>query len=356
MSALDAGEPEVEVREVLREYGLGAAEVNPISVGLINRTFLVSADGRRSVLQHVNPIFTWRVHLDIDAVTRHVMSKDRGLLMPRLIPARSGALFVEREGRIWRLLEHVPGVTHERLAQPEQAREAGALLARFHRAVADLEHEFQNRRLGVHDTPKHLATLARALEEHRGTHPRHGVVGPLGEEILALAHQLPALPPAPDRVVHGDPKISNLLFDAVTGRGVAIVDLDTLARMPLALELGDALRSWCNPLGEDHTSVSFSLPLFQAAVEGYASEAAGLVTPAEQAALAPATLTIIVELASRFGADALNEVYFGWDRRRFATRGEHNELRARGQLALARSLQAVLPEAEGIVQRAFRGA
>ena len=73
--------------------------------------------------------------------------------------------------------------------------------------------------------------------------------------------------------MHGDPKINNLLFDAATGRALCFIDLDTLGRMPLPLELGDAFRSWCNPAGEDNRQSAFALDLFAAAVDGYAAGA-----------------------------------------------------------------------------------
>jgi hypothetical protein len=80
---------------------------------------------------------------------------------------------------------------------------------------------------------------------------------------------------------------------------------------------------------------------------------AGLVTPAEWGAIVPATETIYVELASRFCADALNESYFGWDPRRFATRSEHNQARAASQLRAARSLVEQREAAMAAVTRAF---
>lgn len=343
-----------EAREALAAWDLPIAAIEKISVGLINRTFLVrTGAGERFILQAVNPIFTPRVHEDIEAVTAHVNRvAGAAIAMPRLVRTRADGLYSEYQGKIFRVLTYLEGETFEKLSSPERAREAGRLLAEFHRAVAGLDHEFKNKRLGVHDTPKHLAALKTALET-KTAHPRYAIVAPLGEAILAAANALPKLPEAADRVVHGDPKISNLLFDAQTHRATAIVDLDTLARMPIYLELGDAFRSWCNPSGEDQTKVEFSLPLFAGAVEGYASIGRSFLTAEEKRAFVPATQTIIVELAARFGADALNESYFGWDPQRFATRGEHNELRARGQLALAQALQAVSSKAEEIVARAF---
>ena len=51
-----------------------------------------------------------------------------------------------------------------------------------------------------------------------------------------------------------------------------------------------------------------------------------------------ATLWITLELTTRFTADILNDRYFGWDPQRFASRAEHNRVRACGQLRLAESL------------------
>lgn len=341
-------------REVLSAWELGEFSLEPVSVGLINRTFLVREKlGRKYIFQCVNPIFTPKVHEDIEAVTAHVMgAASPELLMPRLVRTRAGELYREYQGGVYRVLSYLEGDTYEKLSSPALAHEAGKLLARFHRAVAGLSHEFKNRRLGVHDTPKHLAALRTALET-KTAHPRYSLVAPFGGEILSAAAALPVLPAVEDRVVHGDPKISNLLFERETGRAVALVDLDTLARMPIFLELGDAFRSWCNPSGEDDLQVTFSLPLFTAAVEGYAEIARTFMKVPEHFSIVAGTMTIILELSARFCADALNENYFGWDPKRFATRGEHNELRARGQFALYRSLAGRSAEAEAIVTRAF---
>jgi Ser/Thr protein kinase RdoA (MazF antagonist) len=261
---------------------------------------------------------------------------------------------MERGGRVWRTLGYVDGVTHESAATPARAREAGRLLGAFHVALGDLEHRFENVRLGVHDTAKHLASLAAAVAT-RTAHPSHPAVAALATEIDALAAGLAPLPGAPDRIVHGDPKISNVVFEPETGRAICLIDLDTLSRMPVALELGDALRSWCNPGAEDGAGAGFSTGLFAAAVEGYAAGAGGLLMPTEWGAIPLATLTISVELAARFCADALNESYFGWDAARYASASDHNQARTHAQLGIARAIRAAMPELEAIVTRHFAG-
>lgn len=336
--------------QVLQAYGLAAARVSLLGSGLINRTWLIETGAGRLVMQQVNPIFPPVVNEGIRVVTGHLHAK--GLIAPELLAANDGSYWQVHEGLSYRLMTWVAGKCHERIATVAQAREAGALLVRFHRALDDLQYEFRSARLGVHDTPRHMATLRRALVEH-SAHPHHAAVRPLAEEILVLAAALEPLPVLPDRLVHGDPKINNILFDPLSDQALCLIDLDTLGRMPLPLELGDAFRSWCNPRGEDDQRSAFSLEFFRAAVEGYASGAAGWITPVECGAIVPATLTIYVELAARFCADALNENYFGWDASRYPSRSVHNQLRAASQLAAARSLLDIRTAADEVVRRVF---
>jgi len=338
-------------KNVLSAWNLQGASIAPLGSGLINRTWLVAGgDGRRYVLQQVNPIFPGAVNEDIQVVTEHLRAK--GMVAPTLLPATDGRLWLDDPGGAFRLMTHVDGVSRDRLEGPEEAREAGQLLARFHQALADLEHEFRNQRLGVHDTERHLKNLRQALADH-AAHRDIGAIQPLAAEILQLADALPQLPALPDRVVHGDPKINNLLFDRASGRALCFIDLDTLGRMPLHLELGDAFRSWCNPKGEDNPRAGFALDLFTPAVQGYAEEAKGWITPEETVAIVPGTLTIYVELAARFCADALREDYFGWDAAKFPSRSAHNQARAASQITAARALWDVRGAADEAVRRAF---
>jgi Ser/Thr protein kinase RdoA (MazF antagonist) len=335
---------------VLDAFSLASAPLERATSGLINPTWFVRArDGSELVLQRLNPIFPAEVNLDIEAVTRHLFAK--GIATPTLVTSRFGKFWLEHDGAVWRALTRIDGFTRDAVESPAQAREAGRVLAEFHRALRDLEHDFRSR-LGVHDTARHLETLRDALDEHRG-HRDFAAVRPLAEQVLGLAAELPALPPMPDRIVHGDPKISNVMFAARSDRALCLIDLDTLARMPVALELGDALRSWCNPATEDAPDARFVRPFYAAAIEGYASAARGLLGPQEWSAIADGTLTITVELAARFCADALRERYFRWDESRYASSSAHNQARTRAQLKIASTLRAELPALRELAARTF---
>jgi hypothetical protein len=143
------------------------------------------------------------------------------------------------------------------------------------------------------------------------------------------------------------------MFARNADRALCLIDLDTLSWMPVALELGDALRSWCNPATEDASNARFVPSFFEAAIEGYAEAADGFLEPVEWRSIPAGTLTITVELAARFCADALRERYFGWDRNRYPSASAHNQARTRGQLQVAETLRAELGRLETAAARAF---
>jgi Ser/Thr protein kinase RdoA (MazF antagonist) len=332
-------------REVLDQWALADARVQPIGSGLINRTFEVVAQaGQRTILQQVNPIFDPAIHHNIAAVTEHLASK--GLATPRLIPTRAGAAWAEHEGEIWRMQTAIAGVSVDALDDPSAAEAAGRFVGRWHAALDDLEHEFVARRAGVHDTPRHLETLREALAAG-AEHPLYAEFEPLGSALLDAAAKLEPLPAQPERVAHGDLKISNLMFAGATP--VALVDLDTVAPMSLAHELGDAWRSWCNRASEDQPAARFDLELFAASLRGWQAGYAQPLTVEDRRALLLGPEWISLELCARFAADAMFERYFGWNPSRFPTRGAHNLARARGQWSLHQALLATRREREALL-------
>lgn len=335
---------------VLAHYGMPLIDPVRLTGGLINSTWRLSGpEGPAFVLQRLHPSFPGEVNLNFACVTDYLAA--HGLLVPRLIATRNGAWWVVQDGGIWRLMTFVDGISHATLPDIAHARTAGAMLGGFHAALREFAGPLPHLRPAVHEPARHRAFLLETLARH-ADHPLHAPVAGLAATILEVLAQEAPLPPTPARYLHGDPKLSNLLFGR-DGSPRCLVDLDTLTCAALPFELGDALRSWCNRQAEDAASAEFDFDVFTAALGGYAEAAEGLLLQEEKAAVVSATVTIQLELAMRFAADALNESYFGWDPMRFASRGEHNLLRARNQLACAKLLNARRAEAEQTVARIF---
>jgi Ser/Thr protein kinase RdoA (MazF antagonist) len=330
---------------VRNAYGLSAddadLEVQHIPSN-INATYVVRrAAGDALVLQRLHPVFGARVHVDIEAVTAHLAAK--GVATPRLVRTLNGELWAqdagEPEGRVWRALSYVDGITLHHTRDTATLESAAALLGTFQRSLADLDHVFVHER-PLHDTPRHLSNLQAALASQRGS-------GDAEAQELGAAIQRQGegvrldFASLPKRIIHGDPKLSNVLFQRdPPSRAHCMIDLDTVGRGYVAYELGDALRSWCNPAGEDVAAPTLEAGSFAAVMRGYARTCPDAVTSAELLSAIDGFETVSLELASRFAADAINDSYFGWDAKRFGSRREHNLVRARGQLAISRAVRA----------------
>jgi Ser/Thr protein kinase RdoA (MazF antagonist) len=220
------------------------------------------------------------------------------------------------------------GKTFDRIKNPAMAREAGEMYARFHRTMDSLKYRFESP-LVLHQTENVLAKFLSTAKKFRKSPLMQDVKTEV--EFIEKIFPMYLLPSTlPKRVIHGDPKISNILF--ASGKGLAIIDLDTCTRASVLVELGDAFRSWCAK-EEDDSHNTFSLPLFRAAWIGYARGAKGFLTKKEIALVPKAIGTITLELATRFLIDYFEDSYFGFDPKRYSSRRAHNLARCRGQLA-----------------------
>ena len=71
-------------------------------------------------------------------------------------------------------------------------------------------------------------------------------------------------------------RLNNILMDTATGQAVSIVDLDTVKPGLVHYDIGDCLRSGCNPIGEETEeweAVCFETDLCRAILQGYLSMA-----------------------------------------------------------------------------------
>ena len=339
--------------------------IEPLGKGLINLSFRVSAGGRDWVLQRLNgEVFAHpeRIMANLRLLAGHgAQASALGLKIPALVPGRDGAPFVRApDGGLWRLMELITdAVTLARLETEDQAREVGRVLGRFHRLAAELPREgLQVSLPGFHHTPTYLARhlRARALAKDLA-HTDPAVLEDCLDRVDSRRDLAEVLESAyaqgriAERVIHGDPKLDNILFDAAGGRALALIDLDTVQPGLIQQDLGDCLRSCCNRMGESpegRARPAFDLGLCAAILGGYGQEAASLLRRGDIAVLYDSIRLLPFELALRFLTDHLEgDRYFRVDHR-----GQNLE-KARTQLDLLADIEAKEPAIRRIIADAF---
>jgi Ser/Thr protein kinase RdoA (MazF antagonist) len=341
----------------IREYGNG--NVNDTFLVTVSPTHPASpadAAAPRFILQRLNTAVFPRPELvmaNLGTVTEHVrrrlellpLAADRRFEIPRVILTRDGRdQVLDKGGAFWRALSFIDrAVTFDAIKDLDHAREVGYALGLFHQLLADLPPDLLADTLpGFHVTPGYLRHYDEVLAA--GPAPRspevHYCLRFVKERralatILEDAKKQGKLQP---RVMHGDPKVNNVLLDAATGLAVALVDLDTVKPGLVHYDIGDGLRSGCNPLGEETEAwqeVRFEPDLARAILGGYLPWARNFLTGHDYAYLYDSIRVLAFELGLRFFTDYLaGDVYFKVRHR------EHNLARALVQFRLTESIEA----------------
>ena len=330
----------------------------PHGGGLINDSWaaaLRTAAGTEHVLlQRINRHVFRRpgdVMENMVRVTRHVEARleregvaDLARRVLRLVPARDGApQVVDAHGETWRLVPWIGGTRcAQRAATADEARATALAFGRFLRQLQDLPGPRLHATIpDFHDTPVRLAAFERTLAEDRASRRdgcRPEIEAVLDRRALADALALPARDRLlPERPVHNDAKIANVLFDSGSGEALCVVDLDTVMPGLSAHDFGDLARTTLSDSDEDErdlTRVAVRRPFFAALARGFLDGAGDALSAAERAHLAIGALVITYEQALRFLADHLDG-----DRYYRIARPGHNLERARAQLALVGSLE-----------------
>jgi len=333
----------------LREYGSGN----------VNDTFLVtlaSAGQPHFILQRLNLNVFHRPKLimeNLRTVSDHVRRRlalaplggGRRFEVPRVLLTREGRDHViDSGGAFWRALSFIDAAeTFDTIKDTGHAREVGSALGRFHNLLSDLPPDHLSDTLpGFHLTPGYLAHYDEIRERqgvNRSPEVNYGL-----RFISERRAWAPVLENARgqdklrQRPIHGDPKINNVMLDTTTGQAVGMVDLDTVKPGLVHYDIGDCLRSGCNPLGEETEAwetVRFEPELCQAVLQGYLWLAQDFLTETDYAYLYDAIRLLAFELGLRFFTDYLaGSVYFK------ARHPEHNLVRALVQFKLTASIES----------------
>ena len=331
-------------------YVQGGAQIRYIHQR-VNHTIFKNPVAQMENIQRVT------AHMRAKLPTKSRVRATREILT--VVPARGGKpYFTDQSGNFWRTYVLIEGARSIDVAQnTDQAFEAARAYGKFQRQLVD----FPPPRLhdiipDFHNTPKRVHALEVAIRENAAGRAKKAKAEiefamkrkPNASRLLDLM-KAGAMP---ERVVHNDTKLNNVLLDDKTGKGVCVVDLDTVMPGLALYDFGDMVRSTTSPAAEDERDlkkVFMRMDMFEALLRGYLDEAGAFLTHAEKKNLAFAGRLITYEIGCRFLADHLNgDVYFKTHRE------NHNLDRARTQFKLVESMEAQDREMQSLVANVLK--
>ena len=339
--------PDTAILDV-REYGSGN----------VNDTYLIALDDAHEpnfILQRINTHVFRRpelIMLNMRLFTEHMHNRlaletpnGHRWEMPRILRARDGQThFIDDDGKFWRALSFVDrSRSFDQVQGADHARQIGFALGKFHHLISDLDAtQLHDTLEGFHITPQYLQQYGEALAQNPVSAPTPWVAYGIDfiEQRRAFASVLEDAKSHGAlrvRTMHGDPKVNNIMIDETNGHAVSIVDLDTVKPGLVHYDIGDCLRSSCNPLGEETTdfdAVHFDVNLAEAILRGYLSLANKFLGDDDYRFLYDAIRLLPFELGIRFFTDYLRgNIYFKTKHK------EHNLDRAIVQFKLTESIE-----------------
>ena len=342
-------------------------DVHEFGNGNINDTYLVTTDmdadeEKQFVLQRINTqVFRHPMLImqNMRAFTEHMRRRAREeghhWEMPRVLPALDGQdFYLDGEGNFWRAISYVHGAqSFDTIKDIRHAREVGYALGTFQYLISDLPTDKLADTLeGFHIAPRYLLNFDRTFSQNgfkSSAEVKHCLA--FVEErrnfstVLEDAREQGRLLLRP---VHGDPKVNNVMIEDSTGHAVSLVDLDTVKPGLIHYDIGDCMRSGCNPLGEETEqweAVHFDPEIGAAILEGYLTQARNFLTEADYEYLFDSIRLLTFELGVRFFTDHLaGNVYFK------VKHPEHNLQRALVQFKLTESIETHETDIRNIIQ------
>lgn len=332
-------------------------EVREFGNGNINDTFLVTleAEVKHFILQRINTQVFAHPELVIEnmhVATSHIaqrlrnvqLDSDRRWEVPGVLPAKDGRYYwIDSERSFWRAISFIEAQSFDAIKDSKHAGEIGYALGMFHSLLSDLPPgRLADTLEGFHITPLYLWHYDDVLAK-RGAKKSPEVdfcmeIVRRRRDLANVIENARSQGKLGLRTIHGDPKVNNILIDITSGKAVGMIDLDTVKPGLVHYDIGDCLRSGCNPFGEETgkwEEVQFDTDLCRAILQGYLSVAGEFLTDNDIAYLYDSIRLITFELGLRFFTDYLEgDVYFK------VNRPGHNLARALVQFKLTESIES----------------
>jgi Ser/Thr protein kinase RdoA (MazF antagonist) len=315
------------IEQVLNEYGFQADQVSykPFGTGHINSTWLISIQNstEQYILQSINRnVFKEPeiIAANVKKLSDYLKKHNPDYLFVGAIPSRNGSEMAYVGDIYWRLTKFIENsVSFDTLSDPEQAYEAAVQFGRLNRLLADFDaSQLKETIPGFHDLGLRYRQFAEAYENTSESLKQKAAT-----EIQKAKHYSFILDyfnsfknsiDFPNRAMHHDTKISNMLFDKDTMKGICVIDLDTMMSGKFISDLGDMMRTYLCAFSEnepDTDKIFIRIEYFQAIIRGYLHEMGSILTAVEKDLILFSGKYLIYMQAIRFLSDFLNgSIYY----------------------------------------------
>ena len=357
---------DIKLKEIAQSFEIDGdvLSIEPYGEGHINSTYLLTTTVCRYILQKINKtVFASpeNVMENIIMVTEFLAEKikaaggDTKRETLTVIPAKDKKSYVLNDGEYYRVYDFIENATSYQVAEtPEVFHSAACAFGKFQNMLSDFDASKLHETIkNFHNTKTRYDDFERAVKENKS-----GKLESVRAEVeFALERKKDAgiivdgiaEGRIPLRVTHNDTKLNNVMIDNDTGKGVCVIDLDTVMSGSLLYDFGDSIRFGTNPASEDEKDLSkvyCDLDLFEKYVEGFLSELSGSITKEELELLPISAKLMTLECGIRFLGDHLNgDTYFKIHRE------NHNLDRARTQFKMVADMEEKMDKMMEIVKK-----
>ena len=341
----------------------------PHTSGIINDTFVSRYETpqgiKRFVHQRINQnVFKepLKVMENIERVLRYARERilaeggdpDRETLT--LVPTRDGNSYVcTPSGDTWRTYVFIEGAhTYEVSDNPTYVYEAAKAFGNFQKLLDSLPGGRLHETIpGFHYTPRRFTAFVEAVQADAAGRVREcsQEIGFLyeRESYASIVTRMLEGGLIPERVTHNDTKLNNVLIDDRTGKGICVIDLDTMMPGSVLYDFGDLIRMGAATAPEDEvdlSKVTVNLEMFDHLARGYLDATRHFLTPLEIEHLVFGGMLITYEQAIRFLMDYLKgDVYYK------IRRPTHNLDRARNQIKMVADMERFRSQMTATIQK-----
>ena len=247
-------------QSILLGFGLkeSIVSIKRVESGLINSTFVLNSSNNSYVLQAINTnIFpNYEKGLEnILTVGNWLKRKNYPYSFPLPIKGR----YLKVKNKVWRLMPYVKNsMSYNRVSSLVQVKSAATCLGEFYHLLSDFNAEnltitLTNFHNGNSITKKFKKAILNG--DKKKLLLTGSLINEIEKEWPILKKWDEVCNSLPKRVVHYDTKINNFLFDKKTDEVLALIDLDTLMPGCVLSDIGDMIRTYSNPVGEESKEI-----------------------------------------------------------------------------------------------------